>query len=86
VTPLTANMGPTDTTFTVDFAFGQSVGITPGVVEIDSELLYVTNVDAATTGLVTLANGFGRGYNGTTAASHTAGAVVTSRPKFPRSN
>lgn len=84
VTPLTANVGPTDTTFTVDFTFGQSVGITPGVIEIDSELLYVTSVDSAT-GVVTLANGFGRGYRGTTAASHTAGARVISRPKFPRS-
>lgn len=84
VTPLTANMGPTDLTFQVDFTFGQSVGITPGVVEIDSELLYVTAVDPAT-GLVTLANGFGRGYKGTTATSHNAGATVVSRPKFPRS-
>jgi hypothetical protein len=85
VTPLTANMGPTDTSFQVDFSFGQSVGITPGVVEIDSELLYVTNVDAATN-TVTLANGFGRGFNGTTPAAHTAGLKVISRPRFPRSN
>ncbi len=83
VTPLTSNIGPTNTTFQVDFAFGQSVGISPGVVEIDSELLYVISVDS-TNGTVTLASGFGRGYNGTTAASHTAGAKVISRPKFPR--
>lgn len=83
ITPLTGNIGPTDTTFTVDFAFGQAVGITPGVIQIDSELLYVTSVDA-TSGLVTLANGFGRGYDGTTAVAHTAGARIVSRPKFPR--
>ena len=83
ITPLTANIGPTDTTFTVDFTFGQAVGITPGVVEIDSEQLYVTAIDPAT-GIATVANGFGRGYGGTTAASHTAGARVISRPKFPR--
>lgn len=83
ITPLTANIGPTDTTFTVDFTFGQAVGITPGVVEIDSEQLYVTSIDSST-GLATVANGFGRGYGGTTAASHTAGARVISRPKFPR--
>lgn len=83
LTPLTANIGPTDTSFTVDFAFGQAVGITPGVVEIDAEQLYVTAVDPAT-GICTLANGVGRGYAGTTAASHTAGAAVISRPRFPR--
>ena len=84
LTPLTSSIGSTDTTFTVDFTFGQSVGITPGVVEIDGEQLYVTAVDA-TTGICTVANGFGRGYNGTTPAAHTAGAKVISRPKFPRS-
>jgi hypothetical protein len=83
VTPLTANIGLFDTSFTVDFTFGQSVGITPGVVEIDSEQMYVTFVDA-NTGICTLANGFGRGYGSTTAATHTAGARVISRPKFPR--
>ena len=83
ITPLTSDIGPTDTQFNVDFAFGQSVGITPGVVEIDSEQLYVTAVDA-NTGICTLANGFGRGYSDTTAASHAAGAKVISRPKFPR--
>jgi hypothetical protein len=83
VTPLTADIGPTDTQFTVDFAFGQAVGITPGVVEIDSEQLYVTSIDAAT-GTATVARGFGRGYGDTTAAAHSAGARVISRPKFPR--
>jgi hypothetical protein len=83
ITPLSADIGPTDTTFTVDFAFGQAVGITPGVVEIDSEQLYVTNVNADT-GVCTLAHGFGRGYNSTTATSHTAGTSIISRPKFPR--
>lgn len=85
VTPLTTSIGPSDSTFTVDFAFGQSVGIAPGVVEIDGEQLYITSVDS-TTGVCTLANGFGRGYRGTTPAAHSAGAIVVSRPKFPRVN
>src|SRR5882757_10185436 len=83
ITPLSNTVTPSDVQFTVDFAFGQAVGITPGVVEIDSEQLYVTAVDAST-GVCTLADGFGRGYNGTTPAAHTAGAKVISRPKFPR--
>lgn len=83
ITPLSADIGPTDTTFQVDYTFGQSVGITPGVVEIDSEQLYVVNADPDT-GTCTLARGFGRGYSDTTPASHTAGASIVSRPKFPR--
>lgn len=82
ITPLTADIGPTDTSFTVDFTFGQAVGITPGVVEIDSEQIYITGIDAAT-GIATVAS-FGRGYGGTTAAAHSAHAKVISRPKFPR--
>lgn len=84
ITPLTTDMSSAETTsFTVDFAFGQAVGVTPGVVEIGSELLYITAVDA-TTGICTLASGFGRGYDGTTVAAHVAGDKVTSRPRFPR--
>lgn len=82
ITPLAADLNATDLSFSVTYAFGQSVGISPGVVEIDSELIYVVSVDA-TNGTVTVAPG-GRGYNGTTATTHTAGTKVISRPKFPR--
>lgn len=84
VTPLSNDISDTDSTFMVTYPFGQSVGISPGVVEIDSELLYVVSVDQST-GLCTVAPGFGRGYQGTTKTAHTAGARVVSRPKFPRS-
>jgi len=83
ITPLTNSIGTTDVTMTVDFSFGQAVGIAPGIIEIDSEQLYAVNIDS-TTNIITVANGFGRGYNGTTAATHAAGARVVSRPKFPR--
>jgi hypothetical protein len=83
VTPLALDIGPSDASLSVTYAFGQSVGIAPGVVEIDSELLYVVSIDQSTA-IATLAPGFGRGYNGTTAVSHTAGTKVISRPKFPR--
>ena len=85
VTSLAAPIAPGDTTFTVTDASGQAVGLSPGVVEIDSELLYAKTVDQAT-GIVTLASGFGRGYKGTTAASHATGVPVVSQPKFPRSS
>lgn len=83
VTALTNTIDSNDLTFTVDYPSGQAVGISPGVVEIDSEQLYVTTVDAQT-GVCVVANGFGRGYSGTTPAAHTAGAKVTTRPRFPR--
>ncbi len=84
VTGLTNSILSTDFSFTVDAAFGPATGIQPGVVEIDSELLYVSNVDP-TSLICTVAPGFGRGYLGTVAAGHTAGAKIVSRPKFPRS-
>lgn len=82
VTPLTSDIGSADLTFTVDFPFGQANGITAGIVEIDSELLYVEAVDT-TTGVCTLTKN-GRGWSGTTPAAHTAGTSVASRPLYPR--
>ena len=49
------------------------------VFEIDSELCYVWE---ATTGNKTLV--VERGYAGTTAASHSVGAIVTINPRFPK--
>lgn len=83
ITPLSADIGPDDSTFAVDFTFGQSVGITPGVVEIGTEQLYVTSVDPQN-GDCTVANGFGRGFSDTIPTEHLAGAKIISRPKFPR--
>lgn len=83
ITSLTSDIGPTDTTFTVDTVSGTAIGIAPGVVEIGNELLYVTAIDT-NSGVCTVAHGFGRGYNGTTAQSHTAGSKIISRPRFPR--
>jgi len=83
ITPLSADIGPSDTSFNVDATAGVSVGITPGPVEIDSEQLYVASVDQGS-GNCTLADGFGRGFSGTTAATHINGTKVVSRPKFPR--
>lgn len=51
-----------------------------GLFEIDSELLYATTVAS---GVVTVP-AWGRGRQSTTAASHTAGSMVTWAPRFPR--
>lgn len=76
-------IGTSDLSFTVDAAQGAAVGINPGPVEIDSEMLFVTAVDS-TTNTCVVANGFGRGYDTTTATSHVQYSKITSQPKFPR--
>lgn len=55
-----------------------------GLVEIDDELILVRVADS-TSGTVTVMGGTnGRGAEGTTAASHASGALVTASPTFPR--
>ena len=49
------------------------------VIEIDSELMYVWTAVSATKTLEVQ-----RGYDGTTAAAHTVGAIATVNPRFPR--
>ena len=69
--PLILSLGSTD-----------SVG--KGVVEIDEELLWVDSYDrVANTATV---SPYGRGYLGTTAATHAADVKVTISPTFPRFN
>jgi hypothetical protein len=79
---LAADMADTDVTFTVTSDTDQS--ISRGLVEIDDELLLVKRFDAGT-GIVTLYGGVhGRGAEGTVAAAHTGGSLITVDPKFPR--
>jgi hypothetical protein len=69
--PLVLQLGSTD-----------SVG--KGVIEIDEELLWVDSFDRVSN-TATIAP-FGRGYLGTTAATHTLDSKVTISPTFPRFN
>lgn len=73
---LTENIDAADLAFTVN----DGLTVSQGVSEIEDELIYVVNSDE--TG-VTLAP-FGRGYQGTTAANHTANTKLTFNPIFPR--
>ena len=67
--PLILSLGSTD-----------SVG--KGILEVDEELLWVDSFDrVANTATV---SPYGRGYLGTTAATHAADAKVTISPTFPR--
>ena len=74
---LSATVDSDDTSFVMSYDLA---GLRAGTVfEIDSELVYVWE---AVSGSKTLT--VERGYMGTTAASHTAGAVVTLNPRFPK--
>lgn len=76
-------MTTTDTTFMADP--GTVTKISQGIVEIDDEMLLVRNFDRAT-GVVTLMSDatVSRGIEGTVAATHAAGALVNSDPRFPK--
>jgi hypothetical protein len=74
---LTTTLNSSATSVVVDFSVE---GLRAGqVCEIDSELMYIWVSDSATRTLTVQ-----RGFNGTTAAAHTAGAIVTINPRFPR--
>lgn len=77
-TSLTSAVTATDLSFAVE----DSGALSRGLVEIDDELVYVTQVDAAT-GMATIAP-WGPGQSGTTASTHAAGAKVTQSPLYPR--
>ena len=63
-------------------SLGSTENLGKGVVEIDEELLWVDSFDrVANTATV---SPYGRGYLGTTAATHTADSKVTISPTFPR--
>lgn len=70
----TINSGATSVVCSYDAGLDQG-----SVIEIDSELMYVWAANTASKTLTVE-----RGWDGTTAASHTAGAVITMRPRFPR--
>lgn len=74
---LAASLTSGDTSVVTTYDLG---GLRTGsVFEIGSELFYVWDSNAASKTLTVE-----RGYAGTTAASHSAGAVVTLSPRFPR--
>ena len=74
---LTTTLNNSATSVVVDYSVE---GLRAGqVCEIDSELMYIWVSDSATRTLTVQ-----RGFNGTTAAAHTSGAIVTINPRFPR--
>lgn len=78
VTHLVSSITSSATTLTINNT--ESIG--RGIIEIDDELIWVDSFDR-NTGVVTIAP-YGRGYLGTTAASHSANARVVINPSFSR--
>lgn len=78
LTPLDAS----STSFTAMVNTGQ-LGVSDGVVEIDSEQIFLSAVDS-TTGACQVAPGIGRGWNGTTPQVHALNSKITSSPRLPR--
>jgi hypothetical protein len=62
---------------------GSSANLAKGIVEIDDELIWIDNFSQANSTL-NATPGFGRGYQGTTPASHAQYAQVILSPTFPR--
>jgi hypothetical protein len=79
---LTQAISPTDGTLHLDFGSTPGGSRPNGIVEIDRELLVVTQYDSSAN--VAVVPAWGRGYRGTVPVAHPAGSMVTVRPRFPR--
>ena len=76
-THLTATVNTTATSITV----ASATNVSTGVIQIDDELIYVDSYDR-NSGVLSIPP-YGRGYNGTSAATHQNGARVIVSPTFP---
>lgn len=76
-THLTASVNATATSISV----ASAQNISTGIIQIDDELIYVDSYDRSS-GVLNIPP-YGRGYNGTTPATHQSGARVIISPTFP---
>ena len=70
---------------TTDLAIqiGSNENLAKGIIEIDDEQIWINSFDKNSLTLNAIP-GFGRGYNGTTAAPHAQNSQVIMTPTFPR--
>jgi hypothetical protein len=73
------NTGISSTATTIKVASASN--ISTGIIQIDDELIYVDSYDRSS-GVLNVPP-YGRGYNGTSAATHQIGARVIISPTFP---
>jgi hypothetical protein len=76
-TYITANIGAGDTSFQVN----DVTQISRGLIEIDNELMNVQSISPSTQTVTVFP--FGRGFYGSTAATHTSGTALINNAKFP---
>ena len=83
-THLTADISTTTSTIAAPtiFSVADAQRLGAGTVEIDDELLWVDTVDRVSN--TATVSPYGRGFSGSTAATHTAGSKVTISPTFPK--
>jgi hypothetical protein len=83
-THLTADISTTTSTIAAPtiFSVADAQRLGAGIVEIDDELLWVDTVDRVSN--TATVSPYGRGFSGSTAATHTAGSKVTISPTFPK--
>lgn len=79
-TPVTVLTSPSASPTILSLASTESIG--KGVIEIGEELLWIDSFDRV--GKTATIAPYGRGYLGTTAATHSTDAKVTISPTFPR--
>ncbi len=77
-THLTGNITTSSTT--LNLASVSNIG--KGLIEIDDELIWIDTYDRVSN--TATVPPYGRGYNGTTAATHTTDTKVTIAPSFPK--
>jgi hypothetical protein len=84
-THLTSDISTTTSTLSVPTVFSLAADqVGEGVVEIDDELIWITEYDRISRNATVPP--YGRGFMGTTAVTHAAGSRVVIKPTFPRSS
>jgi hypothetical protein len=71
----------TITSTSLSITVQSAINISSGIIQIDDELIYIDSYDR-NTGILSVPP-YGRGYNGTTAIAHTAGAKIVISPTYP---
>lgn len=66
----------------LSFSLGNVTNIGKGIIEIDDELIWLDSYDRISS--TATAAPYGRGYQGSTAATHAINSKVTIAPTFPR--
>lgn len=81
---LSGGITSSSASLTLDFGGVPWAGRPNGLVEVDDELILVSSYNDATG--TAIVPPWGRGQRGTVAASHSANAMVTLRPRYPRAH